>query len=75
VFSDWEANILPHTRSLIWLLLRYHLRAETAKLRCFLTYNNMGFENPKFGVYFRKSYPTKEKTLKDMLACGIHGKA
>jgi hypothetical protein len=27
-----------------------------------------GFENPKYGVYFRKSYPTKEKTLKDMLA-------
>ena len=27
-----------------------------------------GFENPEYGVYFRKSYPTKEKTLKDMLA-------
>jgi hypothetical protein len=27
-----------------------------------------GFENPKYGVYFHKSYPTKEKTLKDMLA-------
>jgi hypothetical protein len=26
-------------------------------------------------VYFRKSYPTKEKTLKDMLARGIQGKA
>jgi hypothetical protein len=26
------------------------------------------FENPKYGVYFRKSYPTKQKTLKDMLA-------
>jgi hypothetical protein len=26
-------------------------------------------------VYFRNSYLTKEKTLKDMLACGIHGKA
>jgi hypothetical protein len=34
-----------------------------------------GFENPEYGVYFRKSYPTKEKTLKDMLACGIQGKA
>jgi hypothetical protein len=42
VFSNWEANILPHTRSLIWLLLWYHLRAETAKLCCFITYNNMG---------------------------------
>jgi hypothetical protein len=26
-------------------------------------------------VYFRKSYPTKEKTLKDMLACGFQGRA
>jgi hypothetical protein len=34
-----------------------------------------GFENPEYGVYFRKSYPTKEKTLKDMLACGIQGRA
>jgi hypothetical protein len=34
-----------------------------------------GFENPEYGVYFRKSYPTKEKPLKDMLACGIQGKA
>jgi hypothetical protein len=34
-----------------------------------------GFENPEYGVYFRKSYPIKEMTLKDMLACGIQGKA
>jgi hypothetical protein len=27
-----------------------------------------GFENPEYGVYFRKSYLSKEKTLKDMLA-------
>ena len=27
-----------------------------------------GFENPEYRVYFRKSYPTKKKTLKDMLA-------
>jgi hypothetical protein len=26
-------------------------------------------------VYFCKSYPTKEKILKDMLACGIQDKA
>jgi hypothetical protein len=26
-------------------------------------------------VYFRKSYPSKEKTLKDMLAFGNKGKA
>jgi hypothetical protein len=34
-----------------------------------------GFENPEYGVYFRKSYPTKEKTLKDMLARRSQGKA
>ena len=34
-----------------------------------------GFENPEYGVYFHKSYPTKEKTLKDMLAWGSQGKA
>jgi hypothetical protein len=33
-----------------------------------------GFENPKYGVYFRKSYASKEKTLKDVLAFGIQGK-
>jgi hypothetical protein len=27
-----------------------------------------GFKNPEYGVYFHKSYLTKEKTLKDMLA-------
>jgi hypothetical protein len=27
-----------------------------------------GFENLEYGVYFHKYYPTKEKTLKDMLA-------
>jgi hypothetical protein len=34
-----------------------------------------GFKNPEYEVYFRKSYPTKEKTLKDMLAWGSQGKA
>jgi hypothetical protein len=34
-----------------------------------------GFENPEYEVYFRKSYPIKEKTLKDMLAFGNQGKA
>jgi hypothetical protein len=33
-----------------------------------------GFENPEYGVYFCKSYPSKEKTLKDMLAGGSQGK-
>jgi hypothetical protein len=32
-------------------------------------------KNPEYGVYFCKSYPTKEKTLKDMLAGGIQGRA
>jgi hypothetical protein len=27
-----------------------------------------GFENPEYGVYCHKSYPSKEKTLKGMLA-------
>ena len=26
------------------------------------------FKNPEYEVYFRKSYPSKSKTLKDMLA-------
>jgi hypothetical protein len=45
------------------------------KTRLFHHLQQHGFENPEYGVYFRKSYPTKEKTLKDMLACGIQGKA
>jgi hypothetical protein len=34
-----------------------------------------GFENPEYGVYFHKFYPSKENTLKDMLAFGNQGKA
>jgi hypothetical protein len=34
-----------------------------------------GFENPEYGVYFCKSYPSKERTLKVMLARGSQGKA
>jgi hypothetical protein len=34
-----------------------------------------GYENPEYGVYVLKSYPSKEKTLKDMLAWGCQGKA
>jgi len=33
-----------------------------------------GFENPEYGVYFRKPYPSKEKTLKDMLVGESQGK-
>jgi hypothetical protein len=45
------------------------------KTRLFHHLQQHGFENPEYGVYFRKSYQTKEKTLKDMLVCGIQGKA
>jgi hypothetical protein len=34
----------------------------------FLHLQQHGFENPEYGVYFRKSFPTKEKALMDMLA-------
>jgi hypothetical protein len=33
------------------------------------------FENPEYRVYFRKSYPSKQKTLKDMRVWGSQGKA
>jgi hypothetical protein len=38
------------------------------KTLLFLHLQQHGFENPEYRVYFRKFYPTKEKTLKDMLA-------
>jgi hypothetical protein len=44
------------------------------KTRLFHHLQQHGFENPEYGVYFHNSYPIKEKTLKDMLACGIQGK-
>ena len=31
------------------------------KTRLFHHLQQHGFENPEYGVYFRKSYPTKEK--------------
>jgi hypothetical protein len=31
------------------------------KTRLFHHLQQYGFENPEYGVYFRKSYPTKEK--------------
>jgi hypothetical protein len=42
-----------------------------------LSWNNSGGSAtyPEYEVYFRKSYPTKEKTVKDMLACEIQGRA
>jgi hypothetical protein len=35
----------------------------------------MGSKTLEYGVYFRKSYLSKEKTLKDMLSWGSQGKA
>jgi hypothetical protein len=56
----------PPAASLLRFFFGHHLRTKTTKVCCFLTYNNM-CSNPEYGVYFRKSYPSKEKTLKDML--------
>jgi hypothetical protein len=49
--------------------------SRNSKTRLFHCLQQHGFENPEYGVYFHKSYPTKEKTLKDMLAFGNQGKA
>jgi hypothetical protein len=46
-----------------------------SKILMFPHLQQHGFENPEYEVYFCKSYPTKEKTLKDMLAYRIQGKA
>jgi hypothetical protein len=48
--------------------------SRNSKTRLFHHLQQHGFENPEYGVYFHKSYPTKEKTLNNMLACGIQGK-
>jgi hypothetical protein len=49
--------------------------SRNSKTRLFHHLQQHGFKNPEYGLYFRKSYPTKEKTLKDLLACRIQGKA
>jgi hypothetical protein len=61
-FTDWPPPLAPTLSRNNTTLLFHHLQQH-------------GFENPEYGVYFHKSYPTKEKTLKDMLACGIQSKA
>jgi hypothetical protein len=56
--TDFTAGALPWVPPLnrnIKSLLFSHLQQH-------------GFENPEYGLYFRKYYPTKEKTLKDILA-------
>jgi hypothetical protein len=61
-FTDWPPPLAPPLSRNNKTPLFHHLQQH-------------GFKNPEYRVYFRKSYPIKEKTLKDMLACGIQGKA
>jgi hypothetical protein len=49
--------------------------SRNSKTQLFHHLQQHGFKNPEYRVYFRKSYPSKEKTLKDMLAFGNQGKA
>jgi hypothetical protein len=56
-FTDFPPALAPSLRRNSKTQLFHHLQQH-------------GFENPEYRVYFRKSYPTKEKTLKDMLAFG-----
>jgi hypothetical protein len=60
--TDWPPPLVPPLSRNSNTPLFHHLQQH-------------GFEIPEYGVYFHKSYPTNEKTLKDMLACGIQGKA
>jgi hypothetical protein len=62
-FTDFPPALAPHS-------------SRNSKTRLFHHLQQHGFKNLEYGVYFRKSYLTKEKRLlKDMLACGIQGKA
>jgi hypothetical protein len=61
-FTDLPPSLVPPSSRNSKTPLFHHLQQH-------------GFENPEYGAYFRKSYPTKEKTLKDMLARVIQGKA
>jgi hypothetical protein len=75
ILHNREANILSPTSLLIFLLLWHHLRAETAKLGCFITYNNMGSKTLSTECTFASlTRQRKKRLLKDMLACGIQGK-
>jgi hypothetical protein len=60
---------------MILLLLWHHLRAETAKLGYLITYNNMSSKTLSTECTFASLTRLKKKTLKDMLAFGIQGKA
>jgi hypothetical protein len=56
--TDFTAGALPWVPPL----------SKNSKSLLFPHLQQHGFENPEYEVYFRKSYPSKEKTLKDMLA-------
>jgi hypothetical protein len=68
-------NIVPQTSLVFFLLLRHHLRTETAELRHFITYNNMGSKTLSTECTFASLTHQRKKTLKDMLAYGNQGKA
>jgi hypothetical protein len=68
-------NTLPPTNLVIFLLLWHHLRAETVKLGCFITYNNMGSKTLSTECTFARLTRQRKKNLKDMLAFGNQGKA
>jgi hypothetical protein len=57
----------PPAASLLRFFFGHHLRVKNSKSLLLSHLQQHGFENPEYGVYFRKSYPSKEKTLKDML--------
>jgi hypothetical protein len=70
LLHNWEAKRAPTNKfSDIPPALAPPL-SRNNKTRLFHYLQQHGFENPEYGVYFRKSYPSKEKTLKDRLAFG-----
>jgi hypothetical protein len=49
--------------------------SKNSKTRQFHHLQQHGFENPEYGVYFRKSYQTKEKDSQGYAAFRNQGKA
>jgi hypothetical protein len=66
-FLKWEANFLQRSLQ-CWGSSLGTTFEQNSKSLLFPHLQQHGFENPEYGVYFHNSYPTKEKTLKDMLA-------
>jgi hypothetical protein len=75
ILHNWEAKHPPANKFTDFPLALAPPLSRNSKTWLFHHLQQHGFKNPEYGVYFSKSYPTKEKTLKDMLACGIQGKA